>query len=166
MSKEIMERRAADNKYLHKDFHGALSGGLDYLAEHYGEEAVRDYLREFTQVYYAPLREQLRTYGLIALKEHFEKLYATEGGEIEIDFSEDELVLRVAACPAVMHLREHDYTVSPYFVETTKTVNEVLCEESDFVFELLEYDSETGRSILRFFRHLSPDTRHSSGECS
>ena len=44
MSKQVMERRAFDNEYLHKDFHGALSAGIEYLHSHYGPQAVRDYL--------------------------------------------------------------------------------------------------------------------------
>ena len=155
MPKEVMERRAADNEYLHKDFHGALSIGLDYLAEHHGEKAVRDYLHEFAGAYYFPLKEQLRQRGLIVLKEHFEKLYAIEGGSIEIDFSKDEMVLRVASCPAVLHMREHGYTVSPYFIETTRTVNEAICEGSGFTAELLKYDEQTGRSVQKFFRRES-----------
>jgi hypothetical protein len=36
MTRLRMERRASDNTYLHKDFHGALSAGLDYLRLTYG----------------------------------------------------------------------------------------------------------------------------------
>ena len=47
MSKQVMDRRACDNEYLHKDFHGALSGGIAYLQKHYGPQAVCDYLGQF-----------------------------------------------------------------------------------------------------------------------
>ena len=155
MTKEVMRRRAADNQYLHKDFHGALSAGLDYLAEHYGEQAVCDYLRQFTLTFYAPLREQLKKRGLVALKEHFEKIYEIEGSDIGIEFSEDEMILRVQACPAVTHMRGHGYKVSPLFYETTKTVNEALCEGSEFAAKLVEYDDQTGKSVQRFYRRTS-----------
>jgi len=39
MPKEAMTRRASDNVYLHKDFHGALSIAIDYLDRNYGEAA-------------------------------------------------------------------------------------------------------------------------------
>ncbi|MHB9126243.1 MAG: hypothetical protein ACYC4F_09885 [Armatimonadota bacterium] len=155
MSKEIMERRAADNEYLHKDFHGALSAGIDYLADHYGIEGIKEYLRRFAKTYYSPLIEEFKKRGLVALKEHFARIYAIEGGSIGIDCSEDELVLKVEACPAVMHMRGHGYAVSPYFIETIRTVNEALCEGTDFAFELIEYDEETGKSIQRFFRRAA-----------
>jgi hypothetical protein len=152
MTKEVMERRAADNPYLHKDFHGALSCGIDYLESHYGEAAVRQYLRDFALAYYAPLREALKRRGLRALKRHFESVYRQEGGEVTFTLAQDELVLRVAACPAVRHLRQHGYPVARLFHETTRTVNEALCEGTAYAADLVEYDAQTGRSVQRFYR--------------
>ena len=152
MAKEVMRREASDNVYLHKDFHGALSTGIEYLHQHYGEQAVRDYLRQFTLAFHAPLRTQLKERGLIALKEHFERLYDLEGGEVEMTLSPDDLTIRVQACPAVTHMREQGYPVARLFFETTRTVNETLCEGTPFAAELLEYDEQTGRSVQRFFR--------------
>ena len=155
MAKEVMRRKAADNQYLHRDFHGALSCGIDYLEQHFGEEAVREYLREFASTYYAPLIEGLKSRGLIALKEYFEKMYETEGARVEVTCSDDELLIKVSACPAVTYMREKSYTVARLFYETTKTVNESICQNTPFVAELVEYDDETGRSVQRFYRRLS-----------
>ena len=150
--KQVMHRQAADNVYLHMDFHGALSCGIEYLHEHYGEGAVREYLREFTVTFYAPLRQALREQGLAALKDHFEAVYRLEGGEAQFELSADELLIRVAACPAVRHMRAHGYPVARLFHETTRTVNEALCEDTPYVAELVEYDPQTGRSVQRFRR--------------
>jgi hypothetical protein len=152
MAKEVMRRKASDNQYLHKDFHGSLSVGIEYLRKNYGDDAVREYLREFAGEFYAPLKADLKAKGLVALKEYFEKMYKTEGGEIETSFSKDEFILKVHACPAVMHMRKNNYPVSPLFYETSKTVNETICEGTDFAAELVEYDEATGRSIQRFYR--------------
>jgi len=152
MPKQVMHRQAADNEYLHKDFHGALSCGIDYLHEHYGEDAVRGFLRDFALSFYAPLREELRERGLAALKDHFQRLYEVEGGDVEFELSNDELVVRVAACPAVTHMREHGYPVARLFHETSATVNQALCEDTPFAAELVEHDPETGRSVQRFYR--------------
>ena len=155
MAKQVMHRRAADNVYLHQDFHGALSAGIDYLQQHYGEEAVRQYLRQFTNAFYAPLKEDLKQHGLIALKEHFEKLYELEGGTVQMDLSEDELIIQVKACPAVTHMRQRGQPVAHLWYETTRTVNEALCAGTQFAAELLEYDEQTGRSQQRFYRRAS-----------
>jgi hypothetical protein len=147
-----MQRTASDNEYLHKDFHAALSGGLDYLRDQYGEQAVRDYLRSFTLSFYGPLRDRLKTEGLRALEEHFRRIYEIEGGEVTFELSEDELVIRVAACPAVKHMKEKGHPVSDLFHETTRVVNEALCEGTSFAADLVAYDSETGASVQRFYR--------------
>ncbi len=152
MPKEVMRREAADNVYLHKDFHGAMSTGIQYVHDRYGEEAVREYLRQFAEAYHAPLKEEIRQRGLVALAEYTEKIYNIESGEIEIEPYKDEMILRVAACPAVMHMREHGYPVADLWVETTRTVNEQLVEGTPFAFELVEYEEETGRSVQRFYR--------------
>lgn len=152
MPKEVMRRKAADNVYSHKDFHGALSAGIEYLHERYGDEAVREYLRGFAATYYGPLIAALRERGLIALKEHFERIYAAEQGDIRLTCSDDELVLEVEACPAVRHMRGRSYAVARLFSETGKAVYEGICEGTPFAVEVLEYDDATGRSRVRFHR--------------
>lgn len=152
MAKEVVTRKASQNIYLHKDFHGALSLGLIYVQEHFGDDAVREYLYDFARAFYAPLTSLLKERGLIALKEHFEKIYNLEGGDISIAFGKDELVIDVKACPAVMHMRSHNYPVSKLFAETIRTVNMAICEDTSFAFELISYEEQTGRRIERFYR--------------
>ena len=151
-AKEVITRKASDNKYLHKDFHGALSAGIEYLHKNHGPQAVRDYLRRFGLTFYAPLRKALKERGLIALKEHFQNIYRIEGAQIDISFSDNEMILKVPTCPAVTHMREHGYQVAELFHETTATVNQAICEGTDFAAELSEYDAQTGRSVQRFYR--------------
>jgi hypothetical protein len=150
--KEVMNRTAADNAYMHKDFHGALSTALLYLEETYGADAVRAYLRQFAATFYAGLTDGLKTRGLIVLKEHFETIYKLEEGVAAFQLTPHELLMNVDACPAVMHMRKIGQPVSPLFYETTKTVNETICEGTPFMAELLSYDHETGRSAVRFSR--------------
>lgn len=155
MPKRIMRRTAADNDYLHQDFHGALSNGLEYLERRFGPESVREYLRQFAASFYAPLNRDLEARGLPALREYFERIYTAEGGRFTIDCSDDELVLRVEECPAVAHMRRHGYGVAPLFHETTKTINETICDGTPFQADLAEYDPETGRSVQIFRRRAS-----------
>ena len=152
MPKEIMRRKAADNLYLHRDFHGALSGGIEYLHRRYGAESVRQYLRQFAAAFYRPLTEGLKKRGLVALKEYFERIYQLEGGGTHFDLSENELKITVDVCPAVTHLRKNNYPVAELFFETTGTVNETICEGTPFTAELLNYNPETGSNIQRFYR--------------
>ena len=155
MAKEIMRRGASDNAYLHKDFHGALSVGLEFLHNRYGEEAVREYLRRFADSFYTPLRESLKKSGLSALRDHYEKIYRLEGGVATFVLSDGELIIEVPESPAVAHMRQNGYTVARLFHETVKTVNETICEGTDYGFELQSYDPATGGSRQRFFRRAA-----------
>ncbi len=147
-----MHRQASDNAYLHKDFHGALSAGIEYLHETWGEQAVREYLRQFARSFFAPLTESLLARGLVALEEHFRRVYELEGGAVRLDRSEGELRIEVEACPAVAHMRQHGYPVARLFRETSDTVNQAICEGTPYAAELVRYDEETGRSVVRFYR--------------
>ena len=152
MAKEIIRRSAADNFYLHKDFHGALSVGLAYLEQHFGADAVSEYLRQFALTFYAPLSQAIRERGLIALHEHLEQIYALEGGGIQLTCSQDELLLEVERCPAITHMRRQGYAVAPLFYETSRTVYAAICESTPFVSEWLRYDRQTGGCAVRFHR--------------
>lgn len=152
MAKQVMHRKASDNQYLHRDFHGALSAGIEYLHRTYGADAVRDYLWQFGRAYYAPLTAALRRRGLVALEEHYRKVYDAEGGTIELRRTEDELRIEVKICPAVTHMRAHRYEVATLFHETTATVNRALCHDTEFAAELLDYDDLTGAHTVRFYR--------------
>ncbi len=152
MPKEVMDRRATENEYLHKDFHGALSSALIYLEERFGAEAVREYLRGFAREYYAPLREEMTERGLEAVADRLRRVYADEGADVCIELDRDGLIVEVEACPAVTHMREHGYEVAPMWRETIRSVNEGICEGTVYQFELLEYCEETGASVGRFSR--------------
>jgi len=152
VGKKVMNRKASDNEYLHKDFHGALSCAIEYLHKNYGEEAVREYLKKFALTYYAPLINDLKERGLIALKEHFEKIYRIEGGDVEISLKDNELTINVYKCPAVTYLRENNRPVAPLFYETARTVNDALCEGTLFKAEFLDYNDTTGGCIQKFTR--------------
>jgi hypothetical protein len=157
MTKRIMDRSAADNVYLHKDFHGALNQALIYVERVFGEAAVKEYLRQFAGAFYAPLSRAMAERGLDALKEYLMKTYAEEGAEIRIDMRPEqgeaaELVLSVPDCPAVSHIKKMGLKLSPLFSETSRTVNEAICAGTPYEAELLEYEPATGRSVQRFRR--------------
>lgn len=150
--KQVMNRSAADNAYMHKDFHGALSRALIYLQDHFGDESVREYLRQFATAFYAPLRIDINTRGLVALKEHYEQIYKIEGGAVVFTGSGDDMLMTAQNNPAVVYLRQQGQPVAPLFSETIKTVNEAICQGTPFAVEMLSYDETTGASSVRFSR--------------
>lgn len=152
MTRETMRRQAAENEYLHKDFYGALSVAIDYLEATFGPEAVDDYLRRFALGYYKPLRAQLCSEGLGVLERHYAAVIRREGGKVEFERDDDSLTVRVEQNPAVEHMRKAGYSVSTSFHKTVAIVGEALCEGSDFVARLIEYDYTTGRYVQCFRR--------------
>ena len=147
-----MRRRAGDNTYLHPDFHGALSTGIEYLHRQYGADAVREYLRDFARSFYAPVTRAIQRRGLSALKTHFDRMYRAEGVKPRIRLTRNELIVDAPKCPAVTHMRKLGYPVARLFHETGRTVNEALCEGTPFRAEWLRYDRRTGRVRMRFSR--------------
>ena len=104
--------------------------------------------------------------GLVALKDHFETVYRLEGGDARFDLSEDEVVISVSVCPAVRHMRDRGYPVARMFAETTRTVNEALCEGTPIFAELVQYDPQTGRSVQRFGRRYAGSDASGQGRQS
>ena len=78
MEKLNIERKAADNRYLHRDFHVSADIGIIYVGENYGDNAVKDYLTQYAKSFYKPLAEEVKAKGLVALKENFENVYKKE----------------------------------------------------------------------------------------
>jgi hypothetical protein len=151
---ERMDRKASDNKYRHRDFHNFMDYGLRYVAEAYGDEAALEYLRQFAAAYYAPLREDLRKRGAIALKEHFQRIYAAEeaSDDVGFDLADGVLTMTVKRCPAVTHMRARGIEPSPLFVETSRTVCATICEGTPWTYRMERYDPATGASVEVFER--------------
>jgi hypothetical protein len=152
MAKQTMRRNAADNVYLHKDFHGALSAGIQYLHLTYGEEAVREYLREFALHFYAPLTRAVKHRGLQPLREHLELTFGQEGADFHLDFCDESITLHVEACPAITHMRKNGTMVAPLLCETSRTVYATILEGTPYTVEWLCCDDLSGRCVMRFGR--------------
>lgn len=152
MPKQSITQKASDNPYFHKDFHIAFNYGLEYIHKKFGDEAVREYLIQFARALYTPLVKAIREKGLIAIKDHYEKIYNIEGADFNMDHSKDELIIRLSSSPAVMYIKSKGYVVSELFYETVETVNKTICENSQYAFEMLAYKEENGAYVLRFYK--------------
>jgi hypothetical protein len=136
---------------VHKDFHGCLSYGLEFLAENYGREEMEAYLRRVARSVYAPLIESVRLNGLSALEDHWRNIMTLEGAEFDIRLVDDTLVLEVRKCPAIHHMRARGYRICDQFCESTRVVNDEICRHAGYLAEV-EYDQEAGRCVQRFWR--------------
>jgi hypothetical protein len=150
--KQIIEQKASDNIYFHRDFHIALNYGIEYLYKSFGEEAVREYLMQFANTYFEPLKKSLMEKGLHALKEHYEKIYKIENAAFDMSISQNELLIHLFESPAVMHIKANGHPVSSLYRETVATVNKEICKNTPYDCEVVEYEHENGAYKLRFFK--------------
>ena len=151
MAKKVINQKASDNTYYHPDFHTALNYGIDYLYMNFGEEAVREYLRQFVDSYYTVLKKDLTEKGLVAIREHYKKIFQIENAVFNMNMSGDELVIHLSESPAVMHMRVGGHPVSPLYHETVSTVNKEICNNTIYDCEMEEYNHENGSYQIRFF---------------
>lgn len=150
--RRVMERRASDNKYLHKDFHLSMNMLLSYIYENFGKEALIRYLAQYARAYYQPLNGELRRGDLNALNRYIRGIYAREEWAVTINNGEDYVEIVQDGCPGISHIRDKGQRPCPYYEETYNTVYRTLCEGTPFAYELEYFEEGTGACKQRFTR--------------
>ena len=149
---EIMDRRAADNEYFHKDFHSSLNRGINYVGQNYGMEWVEEYLTTYTQNVYGKEIADIKERGVKAIADMIRNTYEKEKAPdaISLDLDGDTLKVKVHYCPGVKHLHSIGREVFPWYKYTTIVVMKVLAEKAGAEFTMINYDEETGAAEYRF----------------
>lgn len=150
----VLHTDSADYKYLHRDFHNSMALGLQYIAEHYGEEGLREYLTQFVLAFHKPLLAKAKETGLAAIAEYFNWLYTEEEAPdaLEMSVMEDSVDVTIHYCPAVKHLKSRNRLVHESFASGTTVVYDVIAKECGLSFEMISYDQDTGAAKFRFFK--------------
>lgn len=136
---------------VHKDFHGAMSYGLKYVHENYGEEGVRQYLVNVANTVYAPLSQDLAKNGLRALEQHWRRIFDLEGARYELSYDGDALDLKIDECPAISHMKKHGYEIYDQFCDHCRVVNTEICRNAGYESST-DYDQNAGKCLQRFWR--------------
>ena len=149
---EVMDRRAGDNEYFHKDFHSSMNRGIHYVGENYGREWVEEYLTRYTERVYNKEIADIKQRGVEAIADKIRDTYEKEKSPdaIELTLDESTLTVNVKYCPAVKHLRSIGREISPWYRYTTEVVMKTLAEKANATFEMLSYNDETGAAKYRF----------------
>jgi len=147
-------QRSSDNVYFHKDFHIALNYGIEYLYKNLGENAVDEYLIQFTKNYHEPLKRSLCSIGLFAVKKHYKKIFKIEGTTFDMDLSKDEseLTIHLHASTAVQHIKENGHKVAPVYEKTVSVVNQEICRNTPYDCELTDYNETNGAYKMHFYK--------------
>lgn len=149
---EIMDRKAAQNEYFHRDFHSSMNMGIEYIGEHYGLAGVKEFLTKYTEHVYKPVIAAMKANGLSALRAKIEDTYRKEKATDVLTFEQEANSLHVAVreCPAVRHLHDTGRIVSKWYRYTTEYVMAALAEQGGFRFTMEAYDEATGAASYRF----------------
>lgn len=136
---------------VHKDFHGAMSFGIEFVERECGREGLEEFLAGLADTVYKGLVEDIRERGLEALEDHWRRIMDLEEAEYGLSMDGDTLVLEVCKCPAVHHMKAHNYRVAGSYCEHTRIVNEAVCRAAGYEAEV-DYDQDEGRCVQRFRR--------------
>lgn len=149
----VIDCKASDNKYLHKDFHGALCYAIKYLDDNFCRQATEEYLRQVADTYFAPLMKRLKEKGLSALESHWQEVFSKEGGEFKLYYDDNVLILEVAKCPAISHLKKRGMLFTNRFCRTTVVINQAICKKAGFECSC-RYEHGQGKCVQRFWKEL------------
>ena len=149
--KRVIDCKASDNVYLHKDFHGALCYSIQYLDEQYGHDATAAYLAQVGETFFAPLSEALKREGLAALEKHWRQIFSLEEGQFSLEYEDGALVLTVQECPAIAHLKSRGQLFTDRYCETTVVVNETVCRRAGYDCSCT-YEPGQGQCVQRFWQ--------------
>lgn len=141
---KTMSRQASDNKYLHKDFHLSLNILMDHILKNFGKEHLTKYLEQFAIAYYKPLRDQMKSGDMDAMRTSFAERYKDEEWPVRINLEKERLTIEQDACPGISHIRSKGGNPISDYVETYRTIYSTLCKETPFEYELVCFDNETG----------------------
>lgn len=152
MEKLFIEKKAADNKYLHRDFFVTGDIGIAYVGETYGDEAVQEYLEQYARSYHKLLAEEVKKNGLVVLKEYFDSVYEKEEWSeyVRAELSADTLMVKVEKCPAVTYMKSIGHTPSKWYKETVYTVYKTLADMCGCGFKIAYYNETDGATKFVF----------------
>ncbi len=149
---KTIERKASDNKYLHKDFHIALNLLMSYLYDNFGKDALINYLKQYSQAYYKPLNQKLKSGDREVLVAYFKDIYKKEEWPVRVISHENSVEITQDACPAISHIVGKGGKPCPYYRETYSTVYTTICENTPFEYVLEYFNEETGACKQIFYR--------------
>jgi hypothetical protein len=148
-----MSRKTFDNKYLHKDFHLSLNIMLNYICENFGKSSVIKYLSQYSKAYYKPLNEQMKSGNIKVLVNYLTEIYQKEEWPVQIHSDDYHIEIKQEACPGIGHIKASGKQPFPDYIETYRTVYEVLCQGTPFQYFLQDFDVETGACTQLFLKN-------------
>ena len=149
---KVIERKASDNKYLHRDFHISMNMLMEYICKEYGSAALTEYLVQFTQEFHSKRKKCLQRGDLVCLEKYFIEIYEKEEWPVHIELKNDVLIISQETCPGISYLRKSGHKPVEQYIETYTTVYKTLCQDTPYEYVMESFNSDTGKCRQRFQR--------------
>lgn len=149
---KVIERKASDNKYLHKDFHISMNMLMKYICDEFGPRALTEYLEQFSMEFHSLNNECLKKGKLECLLAYFKDVYKKEEWPADIELCDDILTISQNACPGINYLRQNGHEPIEHYVQTYTTVYETMCKNTPYEYFMENFNNETGACVQRFQR--------------
>lgn len=149
---KVVERKASDNKYLHRDFHISMNMLMEYISKEYGPSALTEYLMQFSCEFHSKRKEDLQKGDLSILYNYFLETYKKEEWAVSIEFKNDILIISQERCPGISHILKSGYKPVEQYIETYTTVYSTLCKDTPYEYIMESFDPKTGKCRQRFQR--------------
>ena len=148
----IMDRRAGDNEYFHKDFHYALNNGVHYVGEKFGVDGLKEYLEQYTKNVYNKRLQDVKEKGLKAIEEIILGMYKAEKAldAVETTLTENTLKVKVKYCPVIKYLVPTGREISKWFKYVDQFVMPVFARAMGAEFSFNNYNEEDGSCEFTF----------------
>jgi len=107
------------------DFYFAINATFRFLLDRFGAEGLRRYWTDLGAQYYAPVSAAWKQHGLPGVAAYWRAFFAAEpGADVHVREDGDRVVVEVAVCPAIRHLRAHGRQIVPCFCQQCFFIND------------------------------------------
>ena len=115
------------------DFYFAINATFKFIEAKRGREGLHRYWQDLGRNYYAPVTAAWKRDGLRAVAEYWRAFFKAEpGGDVEVNDSEQNVVLDVRVCPAIKHLRANGREILPCFCQHCYFVTDAMAAPAGF----------------------------------
>lgn len=113
------------------DFYFAINASFRFIRETLGDLALQSYWEDMGRTYFAPVVRRWKDSGLPAVAEYWRAFFAAEpGAQVSVHEEFDRVILDVAICPAIRHLRQSGRTIEPGFCRHCYHVSEAMAAQA------------------------------------
>ena len=119
------------------DFYFAINATFRWIQDNWGEEGLRAYWRALGSEHFAGVTRRFQAEGLEGVRAYWQDFFAEEpGAEFTVATEGDRVLLDVAVCPAIRHLREHGREIMPLYCQHCTEVSQAMCEAAGIAVQV------------------------------